>query len=90
MAETRDELAAELEKLLAAATPGPWEARSWKYNGWHGITLASGADDTFIAENKSELPWAAEYAGEIEANFTLIAWCRNNAAAILARLREGA
>lgn len=90
----RDELAAELERLLAKVTPGPWCVDETKalgaYGVWTDYATRPGHDGAgYGTQICSMIPADINMAREQrDANAAFITFLRNNTAAILARLRE--
>jgi hypothetical protein len=73
-----DEELAELERLLAAATPGPWEARTLMVVAGHETLFHAGSTNSFRPPRPQECV----------ANNALIVALVNAAPALLARIHE--
>ena len=80
-----DDLAAEGDRLHAAATPGPWAIAPWM-----GTTIIP---ETWVRWDKGEATEEARgpfccIGGDTEPNAEFIVWLRNNWPAIAAALRS--
>lgn len=87
------ELAAEIERLDAGASKGPWRVANMDWNGTHGMEWLSSETRQSIADCSENVAITEHgFCGrvelaEIKANAALIALLRNNAATIVAGLR---